>query len=163
MKTRYTNMVNSPLTTLWEDWQIGGSGGGSINHGWAGGPLPLLSQYVAGIAPMGIDWKQILIRPQLGNLSWVECTVPVHDKTVRLRADNSADKFSIQLDNNTNRLCAVVVPDDAKFIIIEHKELSRAAARKLIKTAILTTGETVRYMPLKAKHTLIEFLKTSTK
>ena len=41
MKRRYEYMVNHELTTLWEDWRIGGSGGGSINHGWAGGPLTL--------------------------------------------------------------------------------------------------------------------------
>ena len=41
MKIRYKDMVESPLTTLWEGWGIGneGFGGGSYNHAWSGGPL----------------------------------------------------------------------------------------------------------------------------
>jgi hypothetical protein len=70
MKRRYENMVNSSLTTLWEDWTIGGSGGGSINHGWAGSPLSLLSAYVAGVTPLSAGWKTILVKPQLGSLKW---------------------------------------------------------------------------------------------
>ena len=50
IKERYEEMVAHSHTTLWEDWRIGGSGGGTINHAWSGGPLTALSQYVAGIA-----------------------------------------------------------------------------------------------------------------
>jgi hypothetical protein len=54
MKHRYQKMVESPLSTLWEGWGIGkeGYGGGSYNHGWSGGPLTLLMEYVCGILPL---------------------------------------------------------------------------------------------------------------
>jgi len=70
MKKRYGNMVASKLTTLWEGWGIGseGYGGGSYNHGWAGGPLTLLSQYVTGIAPEKPGYHTFHILPQPGNL-----------------------------------------------------------------------------------------------
>ncbi|TAE91045.1 MAG: hypothetical protein EAZ81_07810 [Verrucomicrobia bacterium] len=44
MKSRYAKMVESPLSTLWEGWGIGpeGYGGGSYNHGWAGGDFSCL-------------------------------------------------------------------------------------------------------------------------
>ncbi len=53
MKLRYSKMVESELSTLWEGWGIGpeGYGGGSYNHGWSGGPLTLMMQYIAGVAP----------------------------------------------------------------------------------------------------------------
>ena len=68
MNLRYTVMVESPLTTLWEDWTVGGAGGGSINHGWAGGALSLLPQYVAGVCPFTPGWDTIMVKPQLGGL-----------------------------------------------------------------------------------------------
>ncbi len=78
MKKRYSNMVESPLTTLWEGWGIGsaGYGGGSYNHGWSGGPLTLMHQYVAGIAPDRPGFETFTICPQLGILKEVHCITP---------------------------------------------------------------------------------------
>lgn len=78
MKKRYANMVNSQLTTLWESWGIGseGYGGGSYNHGWSGGPLTLLSQYIAGITPDKPDYETFSVMPQPGKLTEIRCVVP---------------------------------------------------------------------------------------
>ncbi|HTI10057.1 MAG TPA: alpha-L-rhamnosidase C-terminal domain-containing protein [Puia sp.] len=78
MKKRYANMVDSKLSTLWEGWGIGseGYGGGSYNHGWAGGPLTLLSQYVAGIGPEAPAYATFHILPQPGGLQEIHSIVP---------------------------------------------------------------------------------------
>jgi alpha-L-rhamnosidase len=57
MKKRYSAMVKSPLTTLWEGWEVGSAtyGGGTYNHGWTGGPLTLMSQYIAGLSPNTVE------------------------------------------------------------------------------------------------------------
>lgn len=70
MKKRYQKMVDSEFTTLWEGWDIGSAiyGGGSYNHGWTGGPLSLLSGYVAGIKPLTAGYESYQIKPLLGNL-----------------------------------------------------------------------------------------------
>jgi alpha-L-rhamnosidase len=76
MKNRYAQMVNHPfITTLWEGWEIGSStyGGGTYNHGWTGGPLSLLSGYVAGIRPEATGYSSYSIKPQLGNLNKISC------------------------------------------------------------------------------------------
>lgn len=112
MKRRYTNMVNSPLTTLWEDWVIGGSGGGSINHGWAGSPLNLLSEYVAGVTPLETGWNTILVKPQLGSLQWVDCTVPVAGRTITVKASQKADEWNLTVDNATGKVCLIAIPQD---------------------------------------------------
>ncbi len=78
MKNRYGKMVESPVTTLWEGWDIGDPvyGGGSYNHGWSGGPLTLMSQYIAGVQPGNEGFTEVLIKPQMGDLEFVDCTVP---------------------------------------------------------------------------------------
>lgn len=67
MKNRYKKMVESPITTLWEGWDIGSAtyGGGTYNHGWSGGPLSLLSGCVAGIKPIEGGYKSYKIEPKL--------------------------------------------------------------------------------------------------
>lgn len=77
MLNRYGPMIDSPTTTLWEGWGIGpaGYGGGSYNHPWSGGPLTLLSQYVAGINPAASGYDSITIEPRLGRLRHLKATV----------------------------------------------------------------------------------------
>lgn len=79
MRLRYGAMVDSPLTTLWEGWGIGhkGFGGGSYNHAWSGGPLTILSSYIAGIQVVKPGFKVFSVCPNLGNLNQVKVTVPL--------------------------------------------------------------------------------------
>ena len=79
MRLRYGAMVDSPLTTLWEGWGIGhkGFGGGSYNHAWSGGPLTILSSYIAGIQVVKPVFKVFSVCPNLGNLNQVKVTVPL--------------------------------------------------------------------------------------
>lgn len=74
MKKRYAAMVNSPGTTLWEGWQQGFYETG--NHGWSGGPLALLMQYVAGISPIQPGFKRFTVKPLPGSLKHINTTVP---------------------------------------------------------------------------------------
>ena len=124
MKRRYEQMVNHEFTTLWEDWRVGGSGGGSINHGWAGGPLTLLSQYVAGIQPVKAGWESFIIKPQLGDLEWVNCTVPAGDKTISVQIRKTIKAFEINAENTLNCTYMVAIPKIANMdkIRINDKE-----------------------------------------
>lgn len=73
MKKRYQKMVESPYTTLWEGWGIGneGFGGGTYNHGWCGGPLALMMEYVAGVTPKSPGFAKFQVKPELGPLTRV--------------------------------------------------------------------------------------------
>ncbi len=80
MKLRYKPMIDSRLSTLWELWQYDdrpgvAHGNSGYNHGWSGGALLLLSEYVAGLSP-GEDRGQYRIFPQLANLTSVSATLP---------------------------------------------------------------------------------------
>ncbi|WP_428389597.1 alpha-L-rhamnosidase C-terminal domain-containing protein [Mucisphaera sp.] len=78
MRLRYRQMIESPITTLWEGWELNTAkyGGGTYNHAWSGGPLELLSRYVAGLDPIEPGWKRYRVRPQMGPLREVAARVP---------------------------------------------------------------------------------------
>lgn len=50
MLDRYDTMIKDVDSTLWEVWSKVPSDG-TMNHGWSGGPLTVLSKYFGGIAP----------------------------------------------------------------------------------------------------------------
>jgi alpha-L-rhamnosidase len=73
MRQRYSTMIQSKYSTLWEGWS---TGDGTINHAWTGGPLTLMSQYVAGVAPTQPGYAEFQVMPQLGDLTQVTASVP---------------------------------------------------------------------------------------
>ena len=48
----------------------------SLCHGWASGPTAWLSQHVLGVEIVEPGYKVVRINPNLGDLEWVEGTVP---------------------------------------------------------------------------------------
>lgn len=61
MKDRYSEMAASGDSTVWE---LFGKEGGTINHGWSGGPLMIMSKYFAGIKPLEAGYSSYEIAPQ---------------------------------------------------------------------------------------------------
>lgn len=111
MKKRFTPMVESELSTLWEGWDIGSAkwGGGTYNHAWSGGGLTLLSQYVAGIVPLEAGYKKVQIHPQLGNLKKVAATVDTPLGLLNVKIEKTADGLKIDYEK----------PDEMEVIIID--------------------------------------------
>jgi len=95
MKERYRAQIDSPLTTLWEGWGIGGEGfgGGSYNHAWSGGPLTCLSQFAAGVSPTSPGYKTFQVRPQMGRLERVEARVDSPRGLIQLNLVRSPSSF----------------------------------------------------------------------
>jgi len=112
MKRRYVNMVKSPLTTLWEGWGVGsaGYGGGSYNHGWSGGPLTLLHQYVAGIAPEQPGFETFRIVPQLGPLNEIHCITPTVKGNVSVDIKRGDHTISLSVNIPPGTKARVGVP-----------------------------------------------------
>lgn len=101
MKSRYAQMVNHPtITTLWEGWEIGSAtyGGGTYNHGWTGGPLSLMSAYIAGIKAEDFGYKLYSIQPQLGNLTQVSAQALTPKGMVRVAVKKSAAQLVMQVE-----------------------------------------------------------------
>jgi hypothetical protein len=111
MTTRYSKMISSNVTTLWEGWDIGSAeyGGGSYNHGWAGGPLTLMHEYIAGIAPTGAGYKTFSVMPQMGNLKSVHCVTPTVKGSISLdiKRSDKALNLNLEVPRNTTGLIGI--------------------------------------------------------
>jgi alpha-L-rhamnosidase len=116
MKKRYSAMVNHPtISTLWEGWEIGSStyGGGTYNHGWSGGPLSLMSKYIAGIMPTSNGYATYTIQPQLGNLKNVKAVVPTNKGLIKVAVQHTANSMKMQV-NTIDAQAVIALPKTNK-------------------------------------------------
>ncbi|MCX6895148.1 MAG: glycoside hydrolase [Verrucomicrobia bacterium] len=110
---RYAKMVEHPdYTTLWEGWGIGkdGFGGGTINHAWSGGPLTIMSQYFAGIAPETAGFATYHVLPQMGALKTISANVVTVKGDIQVQLQNSAETFSLTLTSPARTVATVGIP-----------------------------------------------------
>ncbi|MBD3375776.1 Bacterial alpha-L-rhamnosidase [candidate division KSB1 bacterium] len=115
MHDRYQPMVISELSTLWEGWGIGdqGFGGGTANHAWSGGPLTLLSKYVAGVEPVMPGYEMFHVHPHLGNsIKNVNCRVHTVRGFINLEIEKQTMMLSMILQSplNTRALVSIPIP-----------------------------------------------------
>lgn len=112
LRKRYKKMVAAETTTLWEGWGIGaeGFGGGTINHAWSGGPLTIMSQYIAGIRPTKPGYQAYEVRPQLGSLNKVQATVATVAGELRVEIEKSPGQFDLVLTSPPNTTGIVCLP-----------------------------------------------------
>jgi hypothetical protein len=94
MKRRYAGMVNNPSTTLWENFDCSGT----MNHGWGGGPLIMLSQYAAGVAPMATAYDTFQVQPQPGYLDSLSAVVPTIKGDIRVSIKKADDQFRLKFN-----------------------------------------------------------------
>lgn len=112
-KLRFTDMVNSELTTLWEGWGIGnkGFGGGSYNHAWSGGPLTILSQYFAGISAFEPAFKTFSVKPALGALTSLAAVTPTLWGNIEVKVSKELDKMRVSLIVPRQTKAMIFLPD----------------------------------------------------
>ncbi len=117
MKQRYAEMLSDEQSTLWELFDeltlpgFGSVGKGTYNHAWSGGPLTILSQYVAGVEPTEPGFAQYAIRPQLGPLKEIEAKVPTRSGVIDLQVrQDSEGAFKLRLKSPPGLLAEVQLP-----------------------------------------------------
>jgi hypothetical protein len=124
IKQRFAKMVDHPVyTTLWEGWGIGaeGFGGGTINHAWSGGPLTIMSQYFAGIAPTAPGFASYSVFPQMGSLGKIQTKVVTPKGDIALELSNTKESFSMKLTSPAGTQATVGIPIPAGGSIAEVK------------------------------------------
>ena len=107
IRTRYKEMVEYDYSTLWEFWDHGGT----LNHAWSGGPLLTMSQYMAGIEPAEAGYTKFSVKPMLGDLTSLECTVPSVRGYITVNISSEPGKeFSLSLKAPANTEAIVGIP-----------------------------------------------------
>ena len=130
MKSRYRKMVDSEYTTLWEGWGIGteGFGGGSYNHGWAGGPLTLMMQYLVGVAPTSPAYETYRVNPQLGDIKSAQAGFDILKGRVEVNIIRDENSFNLKLtspEKTSATVCIPVTELGLKTIQVQGKTLWR--------------------------------------
>jgi hypothetical protein len=76
MRQRFSGMLATRSTTLWEKFPEDSIKENTNNHSWSGGPLTLLCRYVGGIEAVEPGWRSFRLRPQPGDLSAFDIVTP---------------------------------------------------------------------------------------
>ena len=94
MLKRYGPMIEDECSTLWELWR---KEQGTINHGWTGGPLTVMSKYFFGVSPTSEGYESYTICPQnlFDSLSAKVGTVK-GDITLSLKKENGVTTMQIE-------------------------------------------------------------------
>ena len=115
MKKRYDKIVGDEWTTLPELWAAGSHlTGNSLssthNHAWSGGPLTILSQYFAGLAPVEPGWASYQVRPQMGSLRNIKATVDGASGKISVEVRRDERSSSLKLDSPNGTTAEVYLP-----------------------------------------------------
>lgn len=121
IKKRYEPMINSNCTTLWELWELNDQG--TNNHGWSGGPLTLMNQYLAGIVPIDPGFLTYKITPRLDILPKMEVKMTSPKGDIEMAALKSDTAITIKT-KVPNAICSYFIPKNwllKKSIFVDGK------------------------------------------
>jgi hypothetical protein len=91
MRSYYGQMLRSGATTTWEIVDRREPGIDHINvagrshcHGWSAGPANLLPARILGVTPTAPGYREVAIRPALGDLAWAKGEIPTPHGLIRV-------------------------------------------------------------------------------
>ncbi len=98
-------MLNLGATSFWEKYNPNEKGtehlamygrpyGKSLCHAWGASPIYLLGKYYIGVKPEKEGYKEFSIRPVLGDLEWMEGSVPTPNGDIKVYMDTEQIKVS---------------------------------------------------------------------
>src|SRR5262245_12559353 len=100
------SMLERGATTFWESFDpdephvteldlYGRRYGVSRCHGWSGAIAGVLATYVLGVRVRAPGGRRVTLRPQLGNLAWVEGAVPTPLGALRVRWTTTGARLEV--------------------------------------------------------------------
>jgi hypothetical protein len=113
MRRTWWEMLFQGPGTLWESMRLDGmpkSGGISLAHGWAGGPVPALSGYVLGIRPTAPGYRHWIVAPQPGDLRFAQGKAPTPYGAVSSRWRRGGGVFKLTVEAPRGTSGVVVLP-----------------------------------------------------
>ena len=103
IRTYWGGMLREGATTFWEKYNpeehgtqhlamYGRPYGKSLCHAWGASPVYLLGRYYLGVEPVKPGYEEFAIRPVLGDLEWMEGSVPTPRGMIYVYMDHSQVK-----------------------------------------------------------------------
>jgi alpha-L-rhamnosidase len=126
MRRTWGEMLAKGPGTVWESMRLDGvpkSGGISLAHGWAGGPVPALSGYVLGIRPTAPGYRRWVVAPQPGDLHYAQGNAPTPRGPIssRWRRAGGKLKLTVAAPRGTHGVVEVPLPPHAQTIARDGK------------------------------------------
>ena len=110
MRDYWGGMLREGATSFWEKYvptehgtqhlaMYGRPYGKSLCHAWGASPLYLLGRYFLGIQPTKPGYEEFEVRPQLGDLEWMEGIVPTPRGLISVRIDRHEVRVNSTADS----------------------------------------------------------------
>ncbi len=149
MRRTWGRMLVEGPGTVWESMRLDGlpkSGGISLAHGWAGGPVPALSGYILGIRPTAPGYHHWIVAPQPGNLHFAQGQAPTPHGPLasRWRRGGRSFKLTVVAPRGTSGVVEVPLLGRRRTVTIDGK-----AARGKRR------GGVVRFKGIHGQHTFV--------
>ena len=149
MRRTWGQMLAAGPGTVWESMQLNGlpkSGGISLAHGWAGGPVPALSGYVLGIRPTTPGYRHWIVAPQPGDLRFAQGKAPTPHGAIASRWQRGGHSFKLTVvaPKGTSGLVEVPVPRHAHTVAMDGKVVH-----------VKRKGGVARFRKVKGQHTFV--------
>lgn len=124
MKSRFREMADSKLSTLWEGWGIGtnGYGGGTTNHAWSGGPLTVMSQCILGIEPAAPGFAVVRLSPHPASLKRIHAVLPLSGgRRMDIRLRQTEEEYCVDVDIPQGTKVELVMPAEYREMNVDGK------------------------------------------
>jgi hypothetical protein len=108
MRSRYSSMISSWSSTLWEEFPANNSN----NHAWSAGPLYHLGASILGVRPLKPAFAEYTFLPLMADFKQISGVVPSPKGSITVSCTIDADTSGItqELKSPLNAVCIVGVP-----------------------------------------------------
>eukprot|EP01117_Protostelium_nocturnum_P000475 TRINITY_DN1054_c0_g1_i1.p1 TRINITY_DN1054_c0_g1~~TRINITY_DN1054_c0_g1_i1.p1 ORF type:complete len:829 (-),score=197.60 TRINITY_DN1054_c0_g1_i1:55-2490(-) len=130
--------------TCWEQHPIIGQWQNFISHAhaWSSGSTALITKYVLGVWPTSPGFATYSVKPNLGNLTWAEGTIPSPkgNIVVHWKLENSPKQFSIRVEAPKGTRGTVVIPFAGYCAVLNEKRAIYPASSSEHAVVVLKSG-----------------------
>jgi alpha-L-rhamnosidase len=118
-------MLANDATTLWESWEKPTSS--SYNHPMFGSIDEWFYKWLLGIQPAAPGFKKIIIKPQLGELTWAKGSYRSVYGVIKSEWKKSTDNFELNISVPANTTAEIYLPATEQSAITENDKVISGA------------------------------------
>lgn len=123
-KRSWFNMLRVGSTITLEAWDDEFKPNQDWNHAWGAVPGNIVGRYILGIRPITAGFKQFMVAPQLGYLSFAEGKVPSIVGDIWLKAEQIPDEqltLVVEIPNNSEAKVILPNPQSLNTVTVNDK------------------------------------------